>query len=131
MIEVAETIPDKQLKAMAEGDGDNHAGHDHKHGDHDPHVWLGPPQAKVMVVTIAAKLSEIDTPDEGPFSERFVFPDGVPLPLSRIALAMERTGFVIESCERTSGIRAVGPPKSYVLGSARHIDEPTVQRARP
>src|SRR5205085_10541495 len=23
-----------------------------------------------------AKLSEIDTPDEGPFSERFVFPDG-------------------------------------------------------
>ncbi len=46
-----------------------------------------------------AKLSEIDTPDEGPFSERFVFPDGVPLPLSRIALAMERTGFVIRHVE--------------------------------
>jgi cyclopropane-fatty-acyl-phospholipid synthase len=46
-----------------------------------------------------AKLSEIDTPDEGPFSERFVFPDGVPLPLSRIVLALERTGFVTRHVE--------------------------------
>jgi ubiquinone/menaquinone biosynthesis C-methylase UbiE len=44
---------------------------------------------------------------------------------------LQRAGFVIECCERTSGIRAVGPPKSYVLGSARRIDEPTVQPARP
>jgi cyclopropane-fatty-acyl-phospholipid synthase len=40
-----------------------------------------------------AKLADFDTKDEGPFSERFVFPDGVPLPLSRIVQAMERTGF--------------------------------------
>jgi cyclopropane-fatty-acyl-phospholipid synthase len=39
-----------------------------------------------------AKLQDLDTKDEGPFSERFVFPDGVPLPLSRIIEAMERTG---------------------------------------
>jgi cyclopropane-fatty-acyl-phospholipid synthase len=39
-----------------------------------------------------AKLQDLDTKDEGPFSERFVFPDGVPLPLSRIIHAMERTG---------------------------------------
>jgi ubiquinone/menaquinone biosynthesis C-methylase UbiE len=52
--------------------------------------------------------------------------------LGRDTLAeLQRAGFVIESCERTSGIRAVGPPKSYVLGSARRIDEPTVQPARP
>jgi ubiquinone/menaquinone biosynthesis C-methylase UbiE len=44
---------------------------------------------------------------------------------------LQRAGFVVECCERTSGIRAVGPPKSYVLGSARRIDEPTVQPARP
>ena len=31
-----------------------------------------------------AKLKDFDTPDEGAFSERFVFPDGVPLPLSRV-----------------------------------------------
>jgi cyclopropane-fatty-acyl-phospholipid synthase len=40
-----------------------------------------------------AKLADFDTKDEGPFSERFVFPDGVPLPLSRILQAAERAGF--------------------------------------
>ena len=30
-----------------------------------------------------AKLPDFDDPDEGAFSERFVFPDGVPLPLHR------------------------------------------------
>jgi cyclopropane-fatty-acyl-phospholipid synthase len=41
-----------------------------------------------------AKLADFDTPDEGAFSERFVFPDGVPLPLSRIQRALERAGLV-------------------------------------
>jgi cyclopropane-fatty-acyl-phospholipid synthase len=41
-----------------------------------------------------AKLQDFDTPDEGAFSERFVFPDGVPLPLSRIQQALERAGLV-------------------------------------
>jgi cyclopropane-fatty-acyl-phospholipid synthase len=45
------------------------------------------------------KLADFDTKDEGPFSERFVFPDGVPLPLSRIVLALERTGFVTRHVE--------------------------------
>jgi cyclopropane-fatty-acyl-phospholipid synthase len=46
-----------------------------------------------------AKLKDFDAPDEGAFSERFVFPDGVPLPLSRIALALERSGFVVSHVE--------------------------------
>jgi cyclopropane-fatty-acyl-phospholipid synthase len=46
-----------------------------------------------------AKLTDFDTKDEGAFSERFVFPDGVPLPLSRITLAMERVGFVVRHVE--------------------------------
>lgn len=46
-----------------------------------------------------AKLKDFDTPDEGPFSERFVFPDGVPLPLSRVELALERAGFVTRHVE--------------------------------
>jgi cyclopropane-fatty-acyl-phospholipid synthase len=46
-----------------------------------------------------AKLKDLDTRDEGPFSERFVFPDGVPLPLSRILLALERTGLVTTHVE--------------------------------
>jgi cyclopropane-fatty-acyl-phospholipid synthase len=46
-----------------------------------------------------AKLKDFDSPDEGLFSERFVFPDGVPLPLSRISLALERAGLVITHVE--------------------------------
>jgi cyclopropane-fatty-acyl-phospholipid synthase len=46
-----------------------------------------------------AKLTDFDETDEGAFSERFVFPDGVPLPLSRIAGAMERTALVVRHVE--------------------------------
>ncbi len=46
-----------------------------------------------------AKLMDFDTKDEGAFSERFVFPDGVPLPLSRVQLALERTGLVTRHVE--------------------------------
>ncbi|MBV9803210.1 MAG: class I SAM-dependent methyltransferase, partial [Solirubrobacterales bacterium] len=46
-----------------------------------------------------AKLQDFDTPDEGAFSERFVFPDGVPLPLSRIIQALERTEFTTTHVE--------------------------------
>ena len=46
-----------------------------------------------------AKLMDFDTKDEGAFSERFVFPDGVPLPLSRIELAPERAGLVTRHVE--------------------------------
>ncbi len=46
-----------------------------------------------------AKLKDFDTEDEGPFSERFVFPDGVPLALSRVELALERSGFVTQHVE--------------------------------
>ncbi|MGH2890300.1 MAG: class I SAM-dependent methyltransferase [Solirubrobacteraceae bacterium] len=46
-----------------------------------------------------AKLKDLDEPDEGAFSERFVFPDGVPLPLSRIISAMERTGLAVRHVE--------------------------------
>ncbi|HUO74284.1 MAG TPA: cyclopropane-fatty-acyl-phospholipid synthase family protein [Solirubrobacteraceae bacterium] len=46
-----------------------------------------------------AKLQDLDTRDEGPFSERFVFPDGVPLPLSRIVRALERARLVTTHVE--------------------------------
>jgi cyclopropane-fatty-acyl-phospholipid synthase len=46
-----------------------------------------------------AKLQDFDTRDEGAFSERFVFPDGVPLPLSRVLLSLERAGFVTTHVE--------------------------------
>jgi cyclopropane-fatty-acyl-phospholipid synthase len=46
-----------------------------------------------------AKLQDFDDADEGAFSERFVFPDGVPLPLSRVQRALERTGLVTTHVE--------------------------------
>jgi cyclopropane-fatty-acyl-phospholipid synthase len=46
-----------------------------------------------------AKLRDLDTADEGAFSERFVFPDGVPLPLSRVLRALERAGFATRHVE--------------------------------
>jgi cyclopropane-fatty-acyl-phospholipid synthase len=50
-----------------------------------------------------AKLKDFDTPDEGAFSERFVFPDGVPLPLSRVQGALERAGLVTTHVEGLQG----------------------------
>jgi cyclopropane-fatty-acyl-phospholipid synthase len=46
-----------------------------------------------------AKLADFDTPDEGAISERFVFPDGVPLALSRVQRALERAGLVTRHVE--------------------------------
>ncbi|MBV9465568.1 MAG: class I SAM-dependent methyltransferase [Solirubrobacterales bacterium] len=50
-----------------------------------------------------AKLKDFEADDEGAFSERFVFPDGVPLPLSRIELALERAGLVTRHVEGLAG----------------------------
>jgi len=57
-----------------------------------------------------AKLQDLDTRDEGPFSERFVFPDGVPLPLSRVLLALERAGFA------TTHVEGLAPDYAETLG---------------
>jgi cyclopropane-fatty-acyl-phospholipid synthase len=45
-----------------------------------------------------ARLRHSD-PDAGPFSERYVFPDALPLHLSRSTLALERAGFTAEHVE--------------------------------
>jgi cyclopropane-fatty-acyl-phospholipid synthase len=45
-----------------------------------------------------ARLRHTD-PAAGPFSERYVFPDAEPLHLSRIVLALERAGLVIDHIE--------------------------------
>ncbi len=42
-------------------------------------------------------------PEAGGFSERYVFPDAVPLALSRVLLALERAGF---ACEHVEGYAA-------------------------
>jgi cyclopropane-fatty-acyl-phospholipid synthase len=46
-----------------------------------------------------AQLSHGDDNEAGPISERYVFPDGEPLPLSRVQLALERAGLVTNHVE--------------------------------
>ena len=66
VFEVAEKLPAGQLKAMSGAHKDD----EHGHGDKDPHVWLGPPQANEMVQAIAVKLGEIDPGHKKKYEER-------------------------------------------------------------
>jgi cyclopropane-fatty-acyl-phospholipid synthase len=58
---------------------------------------LLPPGGRLLNHGIA-RLRHTD-PEAGPFSERYVFPDADPLNLSRVQLALERSGFVTAHVE--------------------------------
>jgi zinc transport system substrate-binding protein len=45
-----------------------HKGHDH--GEHDPHMWLGPDRAIMMTKIIARKLGDIDTKKKANYDKR-------------------------------------------------------------
>lgn len=55
-LELAES--DLSLRHYDEDEHEDHSGHNH--GSYDPHIWLGPIQAKEAAQVIANKLSEID-----------------------------------------------------------------------
>jgi ABC-type Zn uptake system ZnuABC Zn-binding protein ZnuA len=61
LVEVGEAIPDDKLIHLEEADRKHvHAdGTECEHGEHDPHVWLGPHLAQEMVKSIAKKLGEL------------------------------------------------------------------------
>jgi cyclopropane-fatty-acyl-phospholipid synthase len=50
-----------------------------------------------------AELGHADDGGDDPFSNRYVFPDGDPLHLSRVLLALERAGLVVEHVEGFAG----------------------------
>lgn len=58
---VGEALPDDKLIHLEEGERKHvHAdGTECAHGEHDPHVWLGPHLAQEMVNSIAKKLGEL------------------------------------------------------------------------
>jgi ABC-type Zn uptake system ZnuABC Zn-binding protein ZnuA len=66
-VKVAEKLP-KDLLLPAEHDEDEHDkgkpghAHDHEHGEFDPHVWLGAPQAVRLVEIIRDELKKVDAP---------------------------------------------------------------------
>lgn len=61
-VKLGERLPEKLLlKGEEDHDhGKEEAKHDHKHGEHDPHVWLGIEQAKEMVKIIRDELKAVD-----------------------------------------------------------------------
>ena len=61
---LGDALPDNLLRHLDEPGHDTDAGkghdHDHGHGEHDPHVWLGIPQATAVVEVIRARLADAD-----------------------------------------------------------------------
>ena len=51
-------------------DKEGKSGHDHHHGDSDPHVWLGIPESIKMVNAIRDSLQEIDPKNKDGYAKR-------------------------------------------------------------
>lgn len=48
------------LFTLEHGHEEDHEGHDHDHGDYDPHIWMDPENAVQMVDNLVRGLSELD-----------------------------------------------------------------------
>ena len=57
---LGERLPKNLLLKGEEDHGKEEAKHDHDHGEYDPHVWLGIPQAIAMVEMIRDELTKVD-----------------------------------------------------------------------
>lgn len=57
------------LFTLEHGQEDDHAGHDHDHGDYDPHIWMSPMCADHMVSAIRERLSELDPDNAQAYEE--------------------------------------------------------------
>jgi ABC-type Zn uptake system ZnuABC Zn-binding protein ZnuA len=66
-LKIGNQLPDKLLLTMKghkeemEGHKEEHG---HEHGEHDPHIWMGIPQAKAMVEAIRDELKKVDGDEE-------------------------------------------------------------------
>jgi zinc transport system substrate-binding protein len=75
-LDVGAVLPKDMLLPLGKDDDDDDHKHDdkeadhHHHGAHDPHIWLGPPQAIAMVDIIARKLAEIDSAHADGYTKR-------------------------------------------------------------
>jgi zinc transport system substrate-binding protein len=69
VVEVGEAVPESELLPMDREEHSPGAGH-HHHGDHDPHVWLGLPEAVHMVQCIRDQLSAIDPEHKDGYTQR-------------------------------------------------------------
>jgi ABC-type Zn uptake system ZnuABC Zn-binding protein ZnuA len=67
LIKVGECIPQAQLRKMDAG-AQGHEGH--HHGEYDPHVWMGLPEAVRMVECIRDQLKQADPPHADGYDKR-------------------------------------------------------------
>jgi zinc transport system substrate-binding protein len=65
-----EAVPDDKLHHIEEEEKHPPGKHEHKHGEHDPHVWLSPVLAKLMVDKIAEELSKLEPAAKERFRQR-------------------------------------------------------------
>jgi zinc transport system substrate-binding protein len=79
VVPIGEAVPKIQLLAIGEEDLDHDKDHDphgkedkghHHHGDYDPHVWLGLPEAICMVNRIRDELNRIDSVHQAGYTQR-------------------------------------------------------------
>ena len=63
-------VPDDMLLAGHEEDAKAKKDEHHHHGEHDPHVWLGIPQAIKMVDYIKTTLQEVDGKNKDAYAKR-------------------------------------------------------------
>jgi len=62
LVETAARIPEKSLRegGCCDHDHEGAADHEHEHGKYDPHVWLGIPEAILMVESVRDELKRVD-----------------------------------------------------------------------
>jgi ABC-type Zn uptake system ZnuABC Zn-binding protein ZnuA len=70
IVSLGEAIPVDRLKKGFTCTHDHSAGHEHEHGDYDPHVWLGIPEAILMVGRIRDTLKTADPAHASGYDQR-------------------------------------------------------------
>jgi len=76
VVKLGESIPKEQRLPAGlctcghDHDDGDHAGHEHSHGEYDPHVWLGIPEAIIMVGAIRDALSQADPAHKDGYTKR-------------------------------------------------------------
>jgi ABC-type Zn uptake system ZnuABC Zn-binding protein ZnuA len=71
-VELAEQLPESML-LPAGFEAHDHAGHDHhghQHGAHDPHVWLGVPEAILLAEGVRDELTKLDAAHADGYRQR-------------------------------------------------------------
>lgn len=65
-------MSEEELAHHDHEDHHNHGGEAHHHGNHDPHIWLSPPNLKIMAATMAEALIAQDPANQKIYTERML-----------------------------------------------------------